>query len=651
MVFFPGEIWHLHRLVLSASSSHFAGLLAEVAPGQSPLIIVDGPPAQDIAALIRFIYHGEVSVDQDHLNDLLKTASALKIKGLAEIPVVDGPACLTTVASTPSSGNGNFGCPTEATTVLPPKKARTSEYCLNRSDHLEEDTLPLNLSNKRSRLSDSNPKEYSFKKRILQEEYQDYGKVSKPILTNVIHRSEEILAPVLHQPELKFTSSRDYAKDSAINPPSFKYVQHSLSFSESKPIISSSLPIKVENQPEPIAKFPKRSPDSHQRSRSPYRTLVPHVEKPTSAVEEPKPSTQYAQNNTSLVSSGPSSATSNTSPSHREALGSTHGVPLIKRFKNLESVPSSIIVPSSSKHFPSVPVSLMSVSLPTSSTVVSSASQPKTVYSMNLSDKSPEGTYQPMMISVKPPSGVFGEKLPFVSSSKIGNFSPLTEYKFISVKHESSPTPPVVKSQTEDSTHKAVIVQCTPDIKEEVVYMKSSPPLCSSDSYPENLSAQANPILSSAFLSGKNLVSVGSNLPNTTISSPSFVKINSSMPMFINSQISPQMTSSPQQTSGRAPSIPVDPKTVSPVVGPPLRTAIHDQAVCNSVSGGDSKNVSLNATENLTASTTLASTSVVSVTTTTMTPAPVTNSSMVSESPNTTTSQRVSVNMRTFKVQ
>ncbi|XP_018010488.1 mucin-5AC [Hyalella azteca] len=81
-----GEVWRLHRLVLSASSSHFASLLADVTPGQSPLIIVDGPTAHDIAALVRFIYYGEVSVDQEHLPDLLKTASALKIKGLAEFP-------------------------------------------------------------------------------------------------------------------------------------------------------------------------------------------------------------------------------------------------------------------------------------------------------------------------------------------------------------------------------------------------------------------------------------------------------------------------------------------------------------------------------------------------------------------------------------
>lgn len=80
-----GEVWHLHQLVLSASSSHFAQLLRLTPPGKTPILILDGPPASDVNALIHFIYHGEVNVDQDSLPSLLRTAASLRIKGLADV--------------------------------------------------------------------------------------------------------------------------------------------------------------------------------------------------------------------------------------------------------------------------------------------------------------------------------------------------------------------------------------------------------------------------------------------------------------------------------------------------------------------------------------------------------------------------------------
>ncbi|XP_068230207.1 longitudinals lacking protein, isoforms H/M/V-like isoform X2 [Palaemon carinicauda] len=83
-----GEVWRLHKLVLCASSSHFEKLLGALPPGQSPIVVLDGPHPQDVASLIQFIYHGEVNVDQENLASLLRTAESLKIKGLAEVSSV-----------------------------------------------------------------------------------------------------------------------------------------------------------------------------------------------------------------------------------------------------------------------------------------------------------------------------------------------------------------------------------------------------------------------------------------------------------------------------------------------------------------------------------------------------------------------------------
>ena len=71
--------------MLSASSQHFAQLLRLTPSGQTPILILDGPSANDVHALINFIYHGEVNIDQEALPSLLRTASSFQIKGLTDI--------------------------------------------------------------------------------------------------------------------------------------------------------------------------------------------------------------------------------------------------------------------------------------------------------------------------------------------------------------------------------------------------------------------------------------------------------------------------------------------------------------------------------------------------------------------------------------
>ena len=54
-------------------------------PCQHPIVIL--PPEVrfvDLEKMLRFIYQGEVNVQQEHLARFLKTAEMLKIRGLAE---------------------------------------------------------------------------------------------------------------------------------------------------------------------------------------------------------------------------------------------------------------------------------------------------------------------------------------------------------------------------------------------------------------------------------------------------------------------------------------------------------------------------------------------------------------------------------------
>lgn len=58
-------------------------------PCQHPIIILQDVREQDMEALIRFMYHGEVHIGQDQLPDFLRTAQTLQVRGLAEVSSKD----------------------------------------------------------------------------------------------------------------------------------------------------------------------------------------------------------------------------------------------------------------------------------------------------------------------------------------------------------------------------------------------------------------------------------------------------------------------------------------------------------------------------------------------------------------------------------
>merc|ERR1719150_1536022 len=71
-------------MVLSACSSYFEQLFVNFSePNQ--IVILKDTSFLDIAAIVDFMYKGEINVSQDRLSSLLKTAENLKVKGLAEV--------------------------------------------------------------------------------------------------------------------------------------------------------------------------------------------------------------------------------------------------------------------------------------------------------------------------------------------------------------------------------------------------------------------------------------------------------------------------------------------------------------------------------------------------------------------------------------
>ena len=59
-------------------------MLGGLGTWQHPVIILKDIKHEDLAGIIEFIYHGEVSIDQDCLAGFLQAAESLKIKGLTE---------------------------------------------------------------------------------------------------------------------------------------------------------------------------------------------------------------------------------------------------------------------------------------------------------------------------------------------------------------------------------------------------------------------------------------------------------------------------------------------------------------------------------------------------------------------------------------
>ena len=53
-------------------------------PCQHPIVILRDITEDDLGCILRFMYHGEVQVAEEHLKDFLKTAETLQVKGLAE---------------------------------------------------------------------------------------------------------------------------------------------------------------------------------------------------------------------------------------------------------------------------------------------------------------------------------------------------------------------------------------------------------------------------------------------------------------------------------------------------------------------------------------------------------------------------------------
>jgi hypothetical protein len=78
-----GQQVQAHKVVLAVCSPFFRSVLQRN-PHERPLIYLKGVKFNELAAVLNFMYHGEVNVAQEELSSFLSIADELKVKGLSQ---------------------------------------------------------------------------------------------------------------------------------------------------------------------------------------------------------------------------------------------------------------------------------------------------------------------------------------------------------------------------------------------------------------------------------------------------------------------------------------------------------------------------------------------------------------------------------------
>lgn len=79
VLFRAGTVFKAHKLILAACSKNFAELFESAPPSSSCVVILEATSAENMSALLEFMYKGEVHVSQEALNSFLKAAENLQV--------------------------------------------------------------------------------------------------------------------------------------------------------------------------------------------------------------------------------------------------------------------------------------------------------------------------------------------------------------------------------------------------------------------------------------------------------------------------------------------------------------------------------------------------------------------------------------------
>jgi len=92
------DVVQAHKVILAACSPLFRKILARQKNQQNPFLYLKGIRLKELQAVLNFMYHGEVNVAQDSLNNFLAVAEELAVKGLTTDSKPEGGGNVPVVA-------------------------------------------------------------------------------------------------------------------------------------------------------------------------------------------------------------------------------------------------------------------------------------------------------------------------------------------------------------------------------------------------------------------------------------------------------------------------------------------------------------------------------------------------------------------------
>ena len=85
------DIVQAHKVILAACSPFFRKILSHQKSQQNPFLYLKGICLKDLKSAIKFMYHGEVNIARESLNNFLEVAEDLEIKGLSTNSKLEAP--------------------------------------------------------------------------------------------------------------------------------------------------------------------------------------------------------------------------------------------------------------------------------------------------------------------------------------------------------------------------------------------------------------------------------------------------------------------------------------------------------------------------------------------------------------------------------
>jgi len=186
-LFAEGKELKAHRVLLSACSPYFEGLLLAQGSNKYPVLIFTDVSYEEIYCILEYMYKGEVSVAQAKLNSFLKAAEALQVRGLTEKEEsaqssmkAPAPISMKPVLSVPKHvSSGHHRSQTNVKRPRPPVKQYVDSSFISSSSVVKEEVQDLTMDDDDDdRMTEAFPSPPDLRS---MDESQDAARINNPM--------------------------------------------------------------------------------------------------------------------------------------------------------------------------------------------------------------------------------------------------------------------------------------------------------------------------------------------------------------------------------------------------------------------------------------------------------------------------------------